>query len=98
MDRKHERQVRAQLLHRLQRAVATALDAVTQAKLRSAQVHDQIAVAKAQNSIQLKSLSTVAGIHQSAARTAADATLKTITTAHDIHMDRAKQAAKPKAA
>lgn len=73
-----------------QDANANALDAVTQAKLRSAQVHDEIAVAKANTQIQLKSLTTAANVRQSAFKTAADTHLKTITTAHDIRMDKQK--------
>lgn len=81
-------QIRAQ-----QEANANALDQVTQAKLRSFETHDEIAVAKAQTQIQLKSLTTASSIRQSAFKTAADTHLKTITTAHDIRMDKQKDKA-----
>ncbi len=85
--------IRDQQIQQQQSEQATALDAVTQAKLRSAAVHDQIAVQKAQTSMALKTLTTVSNVRQSAFKTAHTSLLDTATTAHDIRMDKAKKKA-----
>lgn len=72
---------------------ATSLDALTQAKLRSAQTHDEIARDKAANQIQLKTLTTVADTKLKAFSTAHKSLLDTASTAHDIRMDKAKNKA-----
>lgn len=86
--------IREQQLAAQQEQNANALDAVTQAKLRSAQVHDDIAIAKAKTQIGLKTLQTGANVKLSAFSAQHKALLDTATTAHDIQMDRAKQSQK----
>lgn len=84
---------REQQLAQEQQANAQALDAVTQAKLHSAAVHDQIARDKADNQMQLKTFQTVANTKLQTYSAAHKSILDSVTTAHDIRMDKAKQKA-----